>query len=134
MPRYSFQFSTSVVSNFWTFSGKVKESFSNNLNIFTNYIKQNVNEIINKRINNLKKNQSEEKICNNYYNNNGKKDIKFNVVLLDNWNNIKINGYNPLNNYSIFQIKTEINDIKMKNKILYLKNITYIIKNRATIL
>ena len=96
---------------------RVKTSFSNNLNIFTNYIKQNVNEIINKRINYLKKNKSEDKICNNYYNNNGKKDIKFNVVLLDNWNNIKINGYNPLNNYSIFQIKTEINDLKMKNKI-----------------
>ena len=96
---------------------RVKTSFSNNLNIFTNYIKQNVNEIINKRINYLQKNKSEDKICNNYYNNNGKKDIKFNVVLLDNWNNIKINGYNPLNNYSIFQIKTEINDLKMKNKI-----------------
>ena len=68
------------------------------MKIFTNYLGENVNQVIKKRISELKKNISEnDKTENNYYYNPQKEEeIKFNVMLLDNWKNVNINNYNPL--------------------------------------
>ena len=94
----------------------VNSSFNKNLTIFTNYIKENANQVIKKRIFELKKNMSEVTKDDNYFNNKQKEEeIKFNVMLLDNWENIKLNNYNPLKNYSVCPIKTELNDFKFKN-------------------
>ena len=96
----------------------VNSSFIKNLGIFTDYIKDNINQVIKKRILNLKRNLSEEhKVNNNIYLNkcHKQKDFKINVMLLDNLSNIKLKNYNPLNNYSIKRIKTEIEDLKERN-------------------
>ena len=96
----------------------VNSSFIKNLGIFTDYIKDNVNQVIKRRILNIKKNLSEEKKINNDIyipNYKQQKDFKINVILLDNWSNIKLKNYNPLNNYSINRIKTEIDDLKERN-------------------
>ena len=95
----------------------VNSIFNKNLKIFTNYIKENANQVIKKRISELKKNISEnDKKENNYYYNPLKEEeMKFNVMLLDNWRNVKINNYSPLKNYSICPIKTEIDIFKNRN-------------------
>ena len=95
---------------------KISKNSEKNIKICTNYISKNINDLIKKRILKKKKNKSEEKKDNNYFytNTNPEEEIKFNILVLDNTRNQKLNSYNSLNSYSIYQILNQ-NDFKNRN-------------------
>ena len=93
---------------------KISLNAEKNIMICTQYISQNINDLIKERIAKLKNSEIEEKKdINLSYN--SENEVVFNVLFLDNNKNIKIDNYNPLNNYSISKVKTNINDLKSRN-------------------
>jgi len=93
---------------------KISLNAKKNILICTKYISENINDLIKERIAKLKNNEIEEKKDNNLTNKT-ENEIVFNVLFLNNNKNIKISNYNPLNNYSIYKIKTNIDDLKSRN-------------------
>ena len=95
-------------------NNKISLNAQKNKMICNQYICENINDLIKERIAKLKNNEIEEK-KDNHFSNNSENEIVFNVLFLNNNKNININNYNPLNNYSIYKIKTNINDLKSRN-------------------
>ena len=103
-----------IIENSQLNNNKISLNTKKNKLICTQYISNNINDLIKERIAKLKNNEIEEKKDNNL-SNNSENEIVFNVLFLNNNKNIKINNYNPLNNYSIYKIKTNIDDLKSRN-------------------
>ena len=92
--------------------------FRKNIKKCTKYINESVNYLINKRIIELQKNKLEQTGGNTNHRGISHGEMKFNVLILnDHKKNINLYNYNPLNSYSIAQIKTEPNKYKVKNRI-----------------
>ena len=103
-----------IIENSQLNNNKISLNAKKNILICTQYISENINDLIKERIEKLKNNEIEEKKDNNL-SNNSENELVFNVLVLNNNKNIKINNYNPLNNYSIYKNEININDLKSRN-------------------